>query len=76
MIEDLKFPTELKLWKYELERLGLRFGLQLIPIDYTVVDFDEMGEIAATHGFPVVPPHWRNGQESISNKKEVLIIKI
>lgn len=69
MTDEFKFPTELKLWKYELERRALRFGLTLIPVSYTVVSFDEMSEIAATHGFPLTVPHWRNGQNSIHLKR-------
>lgn len=69
MIEELKFPTELKLWKYELERLASKLGLELIPIKYTIIEFDEMSEIAATQGFPVVIPHWRNGQNALHGKK-------
>lgn len=69
MLDEFKFPTELKLWKYELERRALRFGLTLVPVSYTIVNFDEMSEIAATGGFPVTIPHWRNGQNSIHFKK-------
>lgn len=69
MIEELRFPTELKLWKYELERLASKIGLRLIPIKYTIVEFDEMSEIIATHGFPVIIPHWRNGQAAVFGKK-------
>ena len=70
MIEEWKFPTELKLWKYELERLALRIGLKLLPTKYTIVEFDEMSELAATHGFPVIIPHWRNGQEAVHGEKK------
>ncbi len=69
MIEELKFPTELKLWKYELERHATKIGLKLIPTKYTIVEFDEMSQIAATHGFPVIIPHWRNGQEAVHGMK-------
>ncbi|MDZ4285165.1 MAG: SpoVR family protein [Patescibacteria group bacterium] len=69
MIEEYVFPTELKLWKYEIERRALRYGLDLSPTVYTIVDFDEMSEIVATHGFPVVLPHWEHGQTAIHYKK-------
>jgi stage V sporulation protein R len=64
------FPTELKIWKYEIERLAGQFGLSLPPIVYTLVSMDEMSEIIAYHGFPTIPHHWRYGQESIISKKQ------
>lgn len=70
-MNNLRFSAELKLWKYQIERIAERWlGTNLRPTVYTIVDFDEMSELAATHGFPVVPPHWRNGQMSIYYKKQ------
>lgn len=64
-----KFPTELKLWKYEIERQTCRHNLPHRNIIYTILDFEEMSEVIARHGFPVVPHHWRYGQESVYWKK-------
>ena len=64
-----KFPTELKLWKYEIERQTLRHNLPHREIIYVILDFEEMSEVIARHGFPVVPHNWQYGQESLYWKK-------
>ena len=68
-VDEHKFPTRLKLYKYEIERIARRFGLNFRPIIYEMVDSEEMSEVVARHGFPVMPHHWRFGQESLRNKQ-------
>lgn len=69
MNEELAFPTELKLWKYKLERIAKRFGLDFDQVMYVLVNAQEMSEIAARSGFPNTPHHWQYGQDSLQNKK-------
>ncbi len=69
MTDELRFPTELKLWKYKIERIARRFGLDFYPIMYNIVTPQEMSEIVARRGFPTTPHHWRYGQESLWWKK-------
>ena len=69
MTDELRFSTELKLWKYKIERIARRFGLDFYPIMYIIVTPQEMSEIVARHGFPTTPHHWRYGQESLWWKK-------
>lgn len=69
MTDELRFPTELKLWKYKIERLARRFGLDFYPIIYNIVTAQEMSEVVARSGFPTSPHHWRKGQESVWLKK-------
>lgn len=69
MTDELRFSTELKLWKYRIERIARRFGLDFYPIMYIIVTPQEMSEIVARHGFPTTPHHWRYGQESLWWKK-------
>jgi len=69
MTDELRFPTELKLWKYKIERLARRFGLNFHPVIYHIVTAQEMSEVVARHGFPTAPHHWRVGQESVRLKK-------
>lgn len=64
-----KFPTELKHWKYEIERLAMRRGLTLYPTIFEIVHYDEMSELAAYAGYPIRYHHWTFGQESIRMKK-------
>lgn len=70
MTDELRFSTELKLWKYKIERIAKRFGLDFYPIMYIIVTPQEMSEIVARHGFPTTPHHWRYGQESLWWKKQ------
>ena len=64
-----KFPTELKYWKYEIERIGRRLGLKFSQTIYEMVTSEEMSEIVAYHGYPVRYHHWSHGQESLKLKK-------
>ena len=68
--EVMRFPTELKRSKYEVERIARRLGLSFPQIIYTLVTMEEMSEVVAYGGYPVVPHHWRHGQESIMGKKQ------
>lgn len=70
MTDELRFSTELKLWKYKIERIARRFGLDFYPIMYVIVTAQEMSEIVARNGFPTTPHHWRYGQESLWWKKK------
>ncbi|HEY4519478.1 MAG TPA: SpoVR family protein [Candidatus Paceibacterota bacterium] len=64
-----QFPTHLKHWKYEIERIAKRLGLELYPTDFQMVDHEEISELAAYQGFPVRGHHWSYGQESLRMKK-------
>ncbi|MEW6752167.1 MAG: SpoVR family protein [Candidatus Latescibacterota bacterium] len=56
-----KFPTELKLTKYEIEEHARGYGLDFFDVIFEVVDYRQMNQIAAYGGFPVRYPHWRFG---------------
>ncbi|MBI4531274.1 MAG: SpoVR family protein [Candidatus Latescibacteria bacterium] len=58
-----KFPTELKLLKYEIAEHAKSFGLDFFDVIFEVVEYGEMNEIAAYGGFPTRYPHWRFGME-------------
>jgi stage V sporulation protein R len=59
----IKFPTELKEWKYIIERKAKRAGLDFFTTIFEMVDFDQMNELAAYSGFPTRWSHWQFGQE-------------
>jgi len=59
----LKFPTELKEIKYEVEDHARAFGLDFFQIIFEVLDYREINEVAAYSGFPYRYPHWRFGME-------------
>ncbi len=58
-----KFPTELKEWKYIIERKAKRAGLDFFTTIFEIVDYDQMNELAAYGGFPTRWSHWQFGQE-------------
>ncbi len=65
----IKFPTELKEWKYLIERKAKRAGLKFFPTIFEIVTYDQMNEMAAFSGFPSRWSHWQFGQEYESLKK-------
>ncbi len=65
-----KLPTRLKLFKYEIERLAVREGLSFWETKYEMVSAEEMSEVVARHGFPLMPAHWSTGMQSLINKKK------
>lgn len=69
MNDELRFPTELKLWKYKIERLAKRWGLDFDQTMYIIVNPQEMSELAARGGMPTTPHHWLYGQQSLQMKK-------
>jgi stage V sporulation protein R len=59
----LKFPTELKEIKYEIEEHARCFGLDFFKVIFEVLDYRALNEVAAYSGFPYRYPHWRFGME-------------
>lgn len=58
-----KFPTDLKLIKYEVEGYAREYGLDFYDVIFEMVDWREMNEIASYGGFPTRYPHWSWGME-------------
>lgn len=69
MTDELKFPTELKLWKHKIERIARRRGLDFYPIMHVIVTGEEMSEVVARHGMPTTPHMWITGQTSLLLKQ-------
>lgn len=63
MVQQRKFPTELKELKYEIEGYAKEYGLDFFPVIFEILDFEELNEIAAYSGFPGRYPHWRFGMQ-------------
>jgi stage V sporulation protein R len=59
----MKFPTELKEIKYEVEDHARSFGLDFFKVIFEVLDYRALNEVAAYTGFPYRYPHWRFGME-------------
>ena len=62
--DDLKEPVE------EAGNLAQQFGLTPYPVNYWVVDYDEMNELIAYGGFQKRYPHWRWGMQYDRQQKQ------
>jgi stage V sporulation protein R len=47
----------------EIEAHGKAFGLDFWDVEFEILDYKRMQEVAAYSGFPVRYPHWRFGME-------------
>jgi len=54
----------------EASNLARKFGLEPYPVNYWVVDYDEMNELIAYGGFQQRYPHWRWGMAYDRQQKE------
>jgi len=54
----------------EAGRLARKLGLEPYPVNYWVVDYDEMNELIAYGGFQTRYPHWRWGMQYDRQRKQ------
>src|SRR5512137_2211208 len=57
------FPPALTKQREMIERYAREEGLEFFPVQFEIVDFDHMNQIAAYGGYPQRYPHWRFGME-------------
>jgi stage V sporulation protein R len=62
--EDLEEPAR------EANNLARKLGLDPFPVNYWVVDYDEMNELIAYGGFQQRYPHWRWGMQYDRQRKQ------
>ena len=62
--EKLHEPVE------EANALAKKLGLEPYPVNYWVVDYDEMNELIAYNGFQERYPHWRWGMQYDRQQKQ------
>ena len=58
-----QLPAYLHDIQREIEGFGRAYGLDFWGIEYEILDYKKMQEVAAFGGFPVRYPHWRFGME-------------
>jgi stage V sporulation protein R len=58
-----QLPAYLADVQREIERHGREFGLDFWDVEFEILDYKKMQEVAAFGGFPVRYPHWRFGME-------------
>ena len=56
-------PPYLAAEQARIEELARGYGLDMFPIVFEMLSYDQMNEIAAYGGFPNRYPHWRFGME-------------
>ena len=54
----------------EAGRLARKLGLDPYPVNYWIVDYDEMNELIAYDGFQARYPHWRWGMKYDRQRKQ------
>jgi len=62
--EELEEPVE------EANRLARKLGLAPFPVNYWIIDYDEMNELIAYGGFQERYPHWRWGMQYDRQQKQ------
>ncbi|WP_246983244.1 SpoVR family protein [Halorientalis marina] len=62
--EGLEEPVE------EASNLAHKLGLEPYPVNYWIVDYDEMNELIAYGGFQQRYPHWRWGMQYDQQQKQ------
>ncbi len=56
-------PQYLRAEQLKIEAIAKGYGLDLFPLIFEILTYDQMNEIAAYGGFPNRYPHWRFGME-------------
>jgi stage V sporulation protein R len=59
----LNLPDSLERDRREIERYAREFGLDFYDVEFELLDYDQLNEVAAFAGFPTRYPHWRFGME-------------
>jgi stage V sporulation protein R len=59
----MTLPADLFDHQKEIEGFARDFGLDFFPVQFELVDYRLMNQLAAYDGFPVRYPHWRFGME-------------
>ena len=73
-----QLPPYLRDIQIKVEEVAKAFGLDVFPVIFEVVAYDQMNELASYGGFPVRYPHWRFGMEyeQLSKSSEYGLSKI
>jgi stage V sporulation protein R len=60
---ETALPAYLYAEQQKIEEIARGYGLDLFPIVFEILSYDQMNEVAAYGGFPNRYPHWRFGME-------------
>ena len=69
-IEKRRIAGELEEPVEKANELAKKLGLDPYPVNYWIVDYDEMNELIAYDGFQTRYPHWRWGMKYDRQQKQ------
>ena len=52
---------DLQGWKGKIEKYAREYGLDFFELNFEVIDYRQLNEVASYGGFPVRYPHWTHG---------------
>src|SRR5439155_22804533 len=59
----MRLPGFLEDERGRIETYAREYGLDFYDVEFEVLDYDQLNEIASYGGFPTRYPHWRFGME-------------
>src|SRR5215468_4810042 len=59
----MNLPAEIDRARRQIESYAREFGLDFYDVEFELLDYDQLNEVAAYGGFPTRYPHWRFGME-------------
>src|SRR5215831_1963200 len=59
----MNLPGEIDRARRRIETYAREYGLDFYDVEFEVLDYDQLNEIASYGGFPTRYPHWRFGME-------------
>src|SRR5881394_3308488 len=59
----MRLPGELETERRRIETFAREYGLDFYDVEFEVLDYDQLNEVASYGGFPTRYPHWRFGME-------------
>jgi len=59
----MRLPGEIEKARHEIEAHAREYGLDFYDVEFEVLDYDQLNEVASYGGFPTRYPHWRFGME-------------
>jgi stage V sporulation protein R len=59
----MRLPGDLEKARQDIEAHAREYGLDFYDVEFEVLDYDQLNEVASYGGFPTRYPHWRFGME-------------
>ena len=59
----MRLPSHIETSRQDIESYAREYGLDFHDVEFEVLDYDQLNEVASYGGFPTRYPHWRFGME-------------